>query len=86
MDADGNGKADPYNSVDAVFSTARYLRANGAPGDYRRAIYAYNHAGWYVTKVLQTSRSFKTVVQLDSLPVPKDPLSLTQLKRVQTVR
>jgi hypothetical protein len=86
MDADGNGKADPYNSVDAIFSTARYLRANGAPGNYRRAIYAYNHAGWYVTKVLQTSRSFKTASQLDALPVPKQPLSVTQLNRVQTVR
>ena len=27
---------------------ANYLRASGAPGDYRRAIFAYNHADWYV--------------------------------------
>jgi hypothetical protein len=30
---------------------ANYLHASGAPGDYRKAIYAYNHAGWYVTEV-----------------------------------
>src|SRR5918998_1970910 len=35
MDADGNGKASPYNSTDAIFSSARSLRASGAPGNYR---------------------------------------------------
>ena len=28
-----------------------YLRASGAPGDYARAIFAYNHARWYVEEV-----------------------------------
>ena len=37
--------------ADAIFSAANYLRASGAPGDYRRAIFAYNHAGWYVAEV-----------------------------------
>jgi hypothetical protein len=32
-------------------AAANYLRASGAPGDYRRAIFAYNHAGWYVAEV-----------------------------------
>ena len=27
-------------------------KASGAPGDYRRAIFAYNHADWYVADVL----------------------------------
>jgi hypothetical protein len=30
---------------------ANYLRASGAPGDYRKAIFAYNHAEWYVDEV-----------------------------------
>ena len=47
-DADGDGKASPYNSVDAVYSTARYLRATGAPRSYKKALFAYNHADWYV--------------------------------------
>lgn len=58
MDADGDKKADPKNSVDAIFSAARYLRASGAPGDYRKALYAYNHADWYVEKVLKTAKQF----------------------------
>ena len=52
MDADGDGEASPYSSVDAFYSTARYLRASGAPRSYRRALFAYNHAHWYVRKVL----------------------------------
>ena len=58
MDADGDHKASPYNSVDAVFSTARYLRASGAPHSYKRAIFAYNHAGWYVRDVLHRAKLF----------------------------
>jgi Ca2+-binding RTX toxin-like protein len=58
MDADGDRKASPYNSVDAVFSTARYLRASGAPHSYKRAIFAYNHAGWYVRDVLHRAKLF----------------------------
>lgn len=58
MDADADRKASPYNSVDAVFSTARYLRASGAPHSYKRAIFAYNHAGWYVRDVLHRAKLF----------------------------
>jgi len=59
MDADGDGKADPYNAVDAIFSTARYLRVTGAPDDYYSAIYAYNHADWYVREVLTLADQFR---------------------------
>jgi soluble lytic murein transglycosylase-like protein len=59
MDADGDGRADPYNSVDAVFSTARYLRASGAPRSYRRALFAYNHATWYVNSVLRRAAKYR---------------------------
>jgi Ca2+-binding RTX toxin-like protein len=58
MDADGDGKADPYDSVDAEFSTARLLRASGAPGSYRRALYAYNHDWSYVRIVLARSKKY----------------------------
>ncbi|WP_205697323.1 lytic murein transglycosylase [Conexibacter sp. SYSU D00693] len=59
MDADGDGRASPHSSVDAIFSTARYLRASGAPRSYRRALYAYNHAWWYVDKVLKRARAYR---------------------------
>jgi hypothetical protein len=52
LDANGDGVADPYNPVDAIFSAARYLHAAGASKDLNQAIFAYNHASWYVQSVL----------------------------------
>jgi soluble lytic murein transglycosylase-like protein len=56
VDANGDGKKDPYNPVDAIFAAARYLKAAGADTDLRRAIFAYNHADWYVDSVLMRAR------------------------------
>jgi hypothetical protein len=52
VDATGSGYADPYNPVDAIFTAARYLQAAGAAKNIARAIFAYNHATWYVQSVL----------------------------------
>ena len=52
VDANGDGVADPYNPVDAIFSAARYLHAAGASNNLSDAILAYNHADWYVESVL----------------------------------
>jgi Transglycosylase SLT domain len=52
VDANGDGVADPYNPVDAIFSAARYLHAAGASTSVPTAIFAYNHASWYVQSVL----------------------------------
>ena len=54
VDAPG-GPTPPsvYNETDAVYAAANYLHASGAPGDWQAAIYAYNHAGWYVAQVQQ---------------------------------
>ena len=49
--ADGRGGPDRWDPADAIFAAARYLRAAGAPGDYPRAIFAYNAATWYVAEV-----------------------------------
>ncbi len=51
VDAEGEGPLDRWNPADAIFGAANYLRASGAPSNYRQAIYAYNHAGWYVEEV-----------------------------------
>jgi hypothetical protein len=56
VDANRDGEKDPYNPVDAIFAAARYLRAAGAETDLRRAIFAYNHADWYVDSVLMRAR------------------------------
>jgi soluble lytic murein transglycosylase-like protein len=57
VDASGDGIADPYDPQDAIFSAARYLEAAGARTDIRRAIFAYNHANWYVNEVLRIAAS-----------------------------
>jgi membrane-bound lytic murein transglycosylase B len=43
---------DVHDPRDAILGAANMLRANGAPGDLRRALYAYNHSSRYVTAVL----------------------------------
>jgi Peptidase family M23/Transglycosylase SLT domain len=58
MDGDGNGIADPWNPEDAVYAAARYLAAAGAHDDLERAIFAYNHAQWYVDDVLELAATF----------------------------
>jgi hypothetical protein len=59
----GRGTPDMWNPVDAIFSMANYLRASGAPGDYRRAIFAYNHAWWYVADVLSWAQKYRAIYQ-----------------------
>jgi murein DD-endopeptidase MepM/ murein hydrolase activator NlpD len=56
VDANRDGEKDPFNPVDAIFAAARYLRAAGAEQDIRKAIFAYNHADWYVDSVLLRAR------------------------------
>jgi hypothetical protein len=51
VDADGEGPPDRWDPADAIYGAANYLRASGAPADYGRAIFAYNHASWYVADV-----------------------------------
>ena len=61
LDANGDGIADPSDPVDAIFTAAEYLRAAGGEGDIRRAVFAYNHAGWYVDKVLARAAVFQDI-------------------------
>jgi Transglycosylase SLT domain len=45
------------NPADAIFSAANYLRASGAPADWQRAVFIYNHAQWYVSQVLSLAQT-----------------------------
>jgi murein DD-endopeptidase MepM/ murein hydrolase activator NlpD len=57
-DGDGDGLANPWDPEDAVYAAARYLAASGAREDLARAIFAYNHADWYVRDVLELASVF----------------------------
>ena len=55
VDGNGDGRADITNPADSAMSAANYLTQEGAtssPNGVRRAIFAYNHADWYVNDVL----------------------------------
>ncbi|HWA54754.1 MAG TPA: lytic murein transglycosylase [Solirubrobacterales bacterium] len=58
VDANGDGVRDPYDPEDAIFAAARYLNAAGMPGDTYGAIFAYNHADWYVAEVLANASCY----------------------------
>jgi hypothetical protein len=58
-DGDHDGVRDIYDPEDAIPAAAAYLRAAGAPSDYRRAIFAYNHATWYVSEVLTWAERYR---------------------------
>lgn len=53
----GNG-GDIMNLKDSMFAAARYLKANGGMDNIRKAIFAYNHADWYVNKVLDIAKKY----------------------------
>ncbi|MCL6437988.1 MAG: lytic transglycosylase domain-containing protein [Rubrobacteraceae bacterium] len=59
IDGNHDGVANIMDPRDAIPSAARYLRLNGAPRHWYRAIYAYNHAGWYVEKVLTVAHHYR---------------------------
>jgi hypothetical protein len=58
VDGDGDGEADPYSARDAIHSAANYLSASGAPAEWYDAIWAYNHADWYVEDVLEKAACY----------------------------
>jgi hypothetical protein len=61
--------ADPTDPQDAIYTAARYLHASGAPGDWPAAIFAYNHAGWYVAEVVADALRYTGINGLTNLGV-----------------
>jgi hypothetical protein len=59
VDANHDGKRDAYEPQDAIYGAANYLRASGAPGDWQAAIFAYNHAQWYIDQVLGKAAEYQ---------------------------
>jgi len=60
---DGIGQGNPYDYRDALPAMARYLCASGAGQDLGRALFAYNHAQWYVDGVLRLAAAYAAAAQ-----------------------
>ena len=67
VDANGKGAPNPNNPEDAIFAAARYLKAAGMPQNTYGAIFAYNHAGWYVAEVLADAACYAPTLGSPSL-------------------
>lgn len=59
VDGNGDGRANIMDPEDAIPAAAAYLVLNGAPGDWYRALFAYNHADWYVMQVLAVAEAYR---------------------------
>jgi murein DD-endopeptidase MepM/ murein hydrolase activator NlpD len=65
QDGDNDGVYDPYNPWDAIYSAANMLKAGGFSVDPRGAIFKYNHANWYVNKIMDFAAQYSSM----ALPV-----------------
>jgi cell wall-associated NlpC family hydrolase len=73
IDGDGDGRASPYDPADAIPSATAYLctslRQSG--GDVSKAVFSYNHAQWYVDKVLAIASTYAATATLPAgAPAP----------------
>lgn len=73
--ATGAGPPDRWNPADAIFAAANFLRAAGAPADYAKAIFAYNHAEWYVQEVEGWAQRYGTELSGNTPPSALAPLA-----------
>ncbi len=73
VNADPGRQLTPYDPADAIYTAARMLCANGARGGstagIEQAVYAYNHAGWYVSSVMSWAAQYAAPPPLPSTVV-----------------
>lgn len=65
VDGNGDGVANVMDPRDAIPAAARYLKTGGAPKDWYAALFSYNHADWYVKKVLGVAEGYRRLADDD---------------------
>ena len=63
VDGNGDGVANIMDPEDSIPAAAGYLKDGGAPRDWYRALYSYNHADWYVKKVLAVAEAYRRLAE-----------------------
>jgi long-subunit acyl-CoA synthetase (AMP-forming) len=79
VDGNHDGRKGQWDPADAIPDAARYLRASGAPADYRRAIFTYNHADWYVADVLAQADRYRGAATNSSASSPAERANVREL-------
>ena len=59
VDGDKDGDKDRMDPRDAIPGAANYLKASGGQDNIDDAIFAYNHAGWYVADVKDRAEKYR---------------------------
>jgi murein DD-endopeptidase MepM/ murein hydrolase activator NlpD len=82
----GTSSGNPFDPRAAIFAAARMLAANGGRTDIRAALFAYNHATWYVDEVVWLAGQIKSRVDGDAsgdtgYELPLDARYMNQLGR-----
>jgi peptidoglycan DL-endopeptidase CwlO len=57
-DEDGDGIDNVYDPADAIAGAAKYLVKHGVQQNPAAAVFAYNHADWYVQEVLNWASTY----------------------------
>src|SRR3954462_10488665 len=81
VDGNRDGTVSRYDPRDAIPTAARYLHASGAPVDWRRALFAYNHAGWHVADVTQRAGAYRGAAQATPSAPPASSERVAQAGR-----
>jgi cell wall-associated NlpC family hydrolase len=80
LPSSGKSPPSPWEKHDAIFAAAYYLCDSGAQQDIRKAVFAYNHANWYVDEVLtQAKRYGEAMVGTGSCTAIQAPNAATTL-------
>jgi membrane-bound lytic murein transglycosylase B len=73
VDADTDGRADPFDLDDAALAAANYLCVAGGDlrtgGGQRTAVLAYNHSDSYVDEVLALARAYAGGIPVADIPM-----------------
>jgi len=59
VDGNGDGKKNIYDPRDAIPAAGNYLKASDGAKSVDKAIFAYNHAGWYVAQVKRKAEQYR---------------------------
>ncbi len=79
VDGNDDGYKDVWDPADAIPSAAKYLKASGAPGDYRAAIWAYNHLASYYVEVMDYAARYRGSLTSGGTPTVLSGDKLSQL-------